>query len=242
MTNYSQRDPAWVNAQIANSPYTVGQVGCLLTAHCTALAFHGWNVTPAEFAAHHELFTDSNYPAGPGLLLWWKVSSIYPQYHFHLDDSGVFKFVQVIGTWTHSDGSVYRGEHWLLQVDGTYFDPFDGSMGMKSNYRPTGLVHSADIDLAPAEPVIVPVVATENPAPTTFWITVTARTLNVRQEPTTASPIAQQLHAGDRVECALATMGADPYGQGNNVWLKSHIHGLYLYSGGTDYHQPTTNV
>jgi hypothetical protein len=152
MTTYSQRDSRWAGLRLGVSPYTMGGQGCLTTLQSIALWCAGWNFTPGDVCtglSNNEGYTDNNYVQGPGLLNWYKVGNVFPMYHFHPDTSGDYQFIQVIGTWPHSDGTFYRGEHWILLHAGQYYDPLDGevSSAMKTIYRPTGRIFSADIDI-----------------------------------------------------------------------------------------------
>lgn len=149
---FSQKDPLWSSMKMGSSPYTIGSFGCLTTAQAQAMQLAGYLINPEDLAIHPELYTDEHYKAGPGLWLWNKMGDFYPQYHFLLSAEGMYKFVQVIATYPSG-----RYEHWVLQVNETYYDPLDGtSGGLKANYRPTGIVRSANIDPAPppAEPDI----------------------------------------------------------------------------------------
>jgi hypothetical protein len=188
MIIYRQNDPAWSSALLGASPYSMGGYGCLTTIIANALALAGYNVTPLDVCAHADIYTDANYPAGAGLILWYKISNPYPQFHIHLDNSARYKFIQVIAQFP----SGYRGEHWVLEYNGVIYDPLYGTVNamMPANYRPTGLVRSADIDPAP---VTVPVA---------FTITVDGPLggANFRPEPKIGNQ-ANFLGNGEVVEC-----------------------------------------
>ena len=225
MNIYRQNDPQWAGILIGNSPYFMGPYGCLTTAHAIAFSLAGWNITPGNICIHAELYTDANYPAGAGLLLWGNVGTVFPQYHLHLDDTGHYKFRQVIAQFP----SGYRGEHWVLDDAGTIYDPLYGTetLSMPSNYRPTGLVRSADIDLAPL-PVNVPV---------TFQVIVNGPlgSANFRTEPKTGDNIAVNYPNGSTIDCIDTVTGQTlsitwPGGitVTTDKWYKSSLHGYYI--------------
>lgn len=148
--NFSQKDARWAGLPLGTSPYKMGPYGCLTTNHAQAFALAGYTVDPGTVVEAFNrvgAYTDEKYSGGPGLLLWSKVALAFPQYHWHEDGSGRYKFQQVIATWNTG-----RFEHWVLIVDGVYYDPIDGTTGLKANYRPTATIHSADIDAAPTPP------------------------------------------------------------------------------------------
>lgn len=241
MNNYRQNDPRWNGLSIGGSIYRMGPYGCLTTATATAFNISGWDITPGDICVHPELYIN-------GLWNWTKVAGVYPQYHYRADKVGAFVFLEVIAVW-----SGVKHEHWILQHNGIIYDPLDGTVGMKPNYSLTGYGHSADIDPAPVTvPVIVPVVAEVAPEPTTFWVNVTAHTLNVRKEAeikdvyegkkliSTNAVADKLLRKGDHVEIFQAVMGDSV--NGNNVWLQTKVSNFYIWSGGTDYHLQTSNA
>ncbi len=47
---YNQGDPAWANIGVGYSGYTIGEVGCLITAVAMDAKYYGYNITPATIA------------------------------------------------------------------------------------------------------------------------------------------------------------------------------------------------
>lgn len=164
---YVQTDARWYGTRLGESAYTMGGFGCLTTAHAQAFKLAGWDISPKQVVDAFNtksVYTDRHYleskpGAGdgqPGLLLWSRVSKAFPQYQVSIGSyERHYKFYQVL--------TVRRTEHWLLQVDGVWYDPIDGSETageLPKKYRFTGSVRSADIESPPmpgqvTEPVMV---------------------------------------------------------------------------------------
>lgn len=191
---YNQHDAPWSGTEMGTSPFTMGAFGCLTTDHAQALLLAGYTLTPLDVVTKFNeigAYTDASYPAGPGLLIWGKVAEAFTQYHSHLDSTGAFKFAQVIASYPSG-----RFEHWVLEHNGIIYDPFDGTEGMKANYRPTGFVRSADIDQAPTPPDDLPT-PTMFPEQRTVEVVGTGGAgLNCRVTPSSALPALQLLPEG----------------------------------------------
>lgn len=194
MEIFTQKDPRWAGLPLGTSPYQMGPYGCLTTAHAQALALAGYAEDPGTTVTklnEVQAYTDANYIAGPGLLLWYKVANAFPQYHFRLDTAGCYVFVQVLIS--------QRFVHWVLKVGDTYYDPLMGSTAgeLHDTYKPTGKAYSADIDPAP---VTVPI---------HFDITIQAPlgSAYVRTEPHSASPIKTSYPNGTHMECVSTVTG-----------------------------------
>lgn len=94
---------------------------------------------------------------------------------------------------------------------------------------------SVDQSVAPSTPAEV--ISAPKQVPLTFRVTVLGpRNLNVRTGPsTTYSDVPEKkLHPGDTLEIAEAVQGQII--NGNSTWLRTKVSGLYIWSGGTDFH------
>lgn len=150
MDIYRQTDPRWSGLSIGSSPYKMGPFGCLTTCFAQALLMAGYSITPGDICLKDDLYD------AQGNLLWFKVGLTYPQLHIHFkSDVGRYKFVQVLVN--------HKAQHWLLLVDGVYYDPEYGNTGLKKNYTFTGYICSADIDPAPSPEVITISVPVQGP-------------------------------------------------------------------------------
>lgn len=237
MTIYNQHSEPWGEVRLGDGP-TMSAAGCLTADHAIAFELAGWTgITPlsvVEAFVANRVYTDSNYVFGPGLIQWYKVSEAFPEYHFHLDASGRFKFVQVT--------TPGRFEHWLLEDGGNVYDPIDGTQGDaglygQRGYRKTGVVRSADIDAPPQGQVTedVPVHA----FPKTVSLTANAY---VRSEPRVAkeTEISQKMEGNrfDYLTLPFSFVAVDiAHGenvQGNDLWLKTDK-GHFIWTGATTY-------
>lgn len=151
MIIYSQRDPKWVGLNIGESTFKMGPFGCLTTCLAQAFLLAGYpDITPGV------LCTTKSFYDTQGDLKWFNETAVYPQYKIHYrSDVGRYVFVQVKVNHTT--------QHWLLLVDGVYYDPEFGNTGLKKQYTPTGYVCSADII-----PSVPPVQITEASVPSSF--------------------------------------------------------------------------
>lgn len=226
MTLYSQRDPRWSPLDMGASPYSMGQYGCLTTAIAQAFELAGWTandpgVVCTELSKNGG-YTGVSYPQGPGLVIWDAIARSFPEFHWRGATGGAYSFVQV---WV-VDGAV-RYEHFLLELNGTYYDPIDGTQGLKGNYQLTGFRETADIDA---------------PVGSRFPLTVVVKGplgLKVRQQPTTASaaidPATLQpdpaafIDPGNSFVAVGEVAGQDPYGDGRDKWLAT-THGFYVWN------------
>lgn len=149
---YIQTDSNWKGLHIGASEFLMGSEGCLTCDQAQAMTMAGYTITPADLCQDPSLYTDAHYgESSPGandgqagLWLWYRMQNRFPQYHVFLDASGKYQFVQVTATW-----SGRRYQHWVLRVDGKYYDSIDGAItdGLKANYAATGRVYSANIDV-----------------------------------------------------------------------------------------------
>lgn len=134
---YSQKDPQWAEKELGNSGLKMKNFGCLVTDVAQALTLAGWNITPGE------LVDKLNQVGGfdsDGLLQWLKVSEVYPQFHFDQLTTGLLNCIFVKGSW-----GVYK--HWVLQVSGTYYEPFYGVEGLPNNFDIISTNRCASIDI-----------------------------------------------------------------------------------------------
>ena len=53
---YNQGNPAWANIGLGYSGYTIGEVGCLITAVAMDAKYYGYNITPATIAENPSNF------------------------------------------------------------------------------------------------------------------------------------------------------------------------------------------
>ena len=60
----SQRDPAWANVKLGDSPFTVGRYGCLEVSLCMFSRYCGFPIYPDVVAKHTESFNAN------GMYLW----------------------------------------------------------------------------------------------------------------------------------------------------------------------------
>ncbi|OGD60929.1 hypothetical protein A3A71_03435 [Candidatus Berkelbacteria bacterium RIFCSPLOWO2_01_FULL_50_28] len=58
---FSQLDPAYSSTRLGNSPYTVGQYGCLITSIAMVSTFNGKRVTPSQIARYPGNFDYGGY-------------------------------------------------------------------------------------------------------------------------------------------------------------------------------------
>lgn len=58
---FSQLDPAYRYVRLGNSPYTIGQYGCLITSIAMVSTFYGRRVTPANMATITSNFNSEGY-------------------------------------------------------------------------------------------------------------------------------------------------------------------------------------
>ncbi len=58
---YNQGNPAWANIDVGYSGYTIGEVGCLITAVAMDAKYYGYNVTPATIAENPSNFEGPLY-------------------------------------------------------------------------------------------------------------------------------------------------------------------------------------
>lgn len=142
MEIYTQTDPRWSGLHIGNSPYTMGADGCLTTAVAQAFLMTGYTgITPDVLCKNTNLYTPE------GDWKWYATGNVYPYFHVHFQSTvGKYQFIPVIGTFTHPNGTTFKSQHWLLRVNGTYYDPAYGNTGLKSSYVLSGTPSSADID------------------------------------------------------------------------------------------------
>lgn len=74
---WSQRDPRWCNQYIADSSYTIGEVGCYVSSVAMVWKKYGFDMTPSIFAQKLE-----HFPPGSAYMLW-NPSPAPPGYNFH---------------------------------------------------------------------------------------------------------------------------------------------------------------
>jgi hypothetical protein len=133
---YSQTNPAWGDLQLGTSGLPCKFFGCTVTAVAEALTDAGYIVTPDT------LIIDLNNIGGftsDGLLIWAKVSQLYPAFHFGGEG---YRFVQ--GMWG-------KFQHWILQKpDGSYVDPYYGTDHAPEGFIANGVVRTASIDVLQA--------------------------------------------------------------------------------------------
>lgn len=144
---FSQRNPLWSGSHLGVSKWTMGDSGCVTTDVAAALVIAGYTVNPLEVVETFNqdgVYTDNSYLVAkkptPGLIYFQYIHKAFPQ--FSLDGNGKYQFVQV--KWG-------TNEHWVLKVDSTIYDPWDGTThtAMPSQYSPTGRVTRATITDAP---------------------------------------------------------------------------------------------
>jgi len=220
MEIYSQRDPRWASLPLGESHYTVGSDGCTATCVAQALTIAGWNVTPGDLVTRlneNHGFTDKHYleshpGAGdgkPGLILWYKVQELYPQFHF---GSGGYTFQP--GVWG-------KTVHWCLQYAdaeaGHTIDPWYGRMYAPTDWNPCTGYRTASIDAAPVEVSV------------DFQVRPTAL-INARITPqvlpsTEGLPhnVAMKVAKGTVIDCVDTVIGPD-----GDKWYVSKEHGYYL--------------
>lgn len=230
---FNQKDEGWASLTIGDSPYLMRGYGCLTTDLAQALALSGYAVTPGSVVTALSAgngYTDRHYKETStgsadglsGLLLWMNVSRSYPQVTMYLHDGGAYAFIQVIASYQFG-----RFEHWVLRVNGIYYDPIDGTTSpvLKSNYRPTGDVKSADI--SPFVPPVIPEstgqVNADIPVTRLFDVERTVQVtgtgtvgLNCRTEPTPASALFKVLPEGSSYFVKGYRHGESV--NGNDVW------------------------
>lgn len=110
-----------------------------------------------------------------------------------------------------------------------------GTLDLNRLYQRALVIYREGIGDVPITPVTQGTVASAPlKVPTTFWVNVTT-TLRVRSAATTKSQDHPEkvLHTGDRLEITEAVHGESV--AGNNVWLRTKVSGLYIWSGGTNY-------
>lgn len=151
ITPYSQRDSRWSSVQLGSGNRTIGSDGCLLTALCSKLNYHGLTVTPKDVVARLkekggiQPSGDTAWPditkAFPGVIFRWRWSTT-------LEERGNVAFRKLTETayWdiltllALGQPTIIRTEtypgfgHWVLAVDGDgvddliIMDPWDGQM------------------------------------------------------------------------------------------------------------------
>lgn len=216
MIIYNQQDIRWGNMQLGKSGLSCHAWGCYCASIAQILTLAGWDVTPGDVIT--KLNAINGFTSG-GLAIWAKVHEAYPQFTY--GGTG-YRIVQ---------GKFTKSFHYMAEDGQTLYDPWTGT-----NIAPCPLTGSWQNIGCTQAPRSIEVVETVQEAPGSVWVTVSVPRLNVRTEPTTASPTVpdKQLRKGDRVECLHAVMGQD-VGLGN-VWLKTKVSGLYIYAPYTDYH------
>lgn len=73
VTYLSQLDPRWSKNLLGSGPLTIGRYGCTTTVLSMMSFWVGKPMLPPSIAANKGWYTDSNYPGGPGLILWNKL-------------------------------------------------------------------------------------------------------------------------------------------------------------------------
>lgn len=160
MEIFKQTDPRWADLNLGVSPYKMGRptlgFGCTTTCVAQALALAGWGVDPGVVNRSPGMYTDNNYSAGAGLILWLAgVERTFPQFHFNERIEGK----RVFELWK---GDLGFFSHWALKEGDTFYDPITGSNQLYApvkNWRRQYVV-SIDQYVAPApayqEPVAQP--------------------------------------------------------------------------------------
>lgn len=242
---YTQGDPQWRDKQLGDSGLLVGAWGCTMTCVAQALTLAGYPITPGELVERLNAnggFTDRNYPyGGAGLLLWWRVAALYPQFKFQQPG---YQFIQ---------GIYGRTTHWILKApDGTLYDPLFGRNQPPPGWYQTGRGWSAYIEPAPA-PVPQPEPVAQEPSaePETIWVRLTVPGRHVRSSTTVPADESNilseyELVDGDEVRVLKGMVTGDrPYERGTDQWYVSYRSwkenqedravGLrYIWSGGLE--------
>lgn len=149
MVIYSQKDPVWAEQTFSPAHLKMKDFGCTITCVAQALTIAGWVITPGDLANRLD---DINGFTDDGLLIWGKVSQLFPSFQF--GGSG-FNFIQ---------GFFGKYAHWILSVDSTgeVYEPYYGQDGEPTNFRRTGVIRTAAIAVNnPPTPELEP-----TPAPT----------------------------------------------------------------------------
>ena len=251
MKVFSQKDPAWGDLKLGESDYTMRGEGCLTVAITQAAFMAGYITDPGvtcKSFSEAGVYTPKTYSAGPGLVLWYSVKNIFPAFNVEPGLNRKYQFVQVLVNG--------RVAHWILRVDGTYYDPIDGSTfsELPAKYKVTGRAFSANISLVtPVDPTpeTPPPALEPTPTPTPAPeaprfprnVEVTHRLgLKVRRAPDHNSEevVEKRLTYGSIVSVCEEVIGSDPYGDGKNVWLLTTVSRdqgtpRYIWAGATNY-------
>jgi hypothetical protein len=132
---YNQKDPQWRDKKLGNSELSMNWWGCVVTAVAESLRLAGYDVYPGQVC--DSLNANGGFTAD-GLIIWSKVEEAYPQFHF--GGAGYFFKKGVLG----------RHNHWLLEYNGTLYDPLTGGEGAPAGWYEVKGSREASIDQAPA--------------------------------------------------------------------------------------------
>lgn len=130
---FKQGDPAWGNKKLGASGLSMKNFGCVVTNVAQALKNRGHDVDPGVLV--DKLNKVGGFTKG-GLLIWNKVTEVYPAFKF---GDGDVEFVQ---------GVYSRYNHWVLRMNGKVSDPLFGRDRAPKGFRETGRVRKASIKAA----------------------------------------------------------------------------------------------
>lgn len=136
---YSQKEPRVAELELGSSGLKSKNFGCLAIDIVNALNLAGWDVTPEGFFA--KMNANGGFDS-EGLLQWYKVQDLYPQFHFGEFGDGRVNCYFVKGSW-----GVYK--HWVLEVDGVVYEPYYATNNLPNGWEELSRNRKASIDKKP---------------------------------------------------------------------------------------------